>query len=306
MPADLPDGAAYTPVWFLDAQASIGTASTRDGKWLRLLLRTADGSLRELRRLSLGSDSSFPAITSSGQVVVWAESEGARNPRLWMVDLRDGKAPTLITADTGAARFYQSQFDLVVADGQLHWVAAAGVSTEIRSVALTGGPVQVTKESASWQLSAWPWLVDGVTSASGSTMLKNLVTGRDVAVAATSRAVSNCSPTWCRAVSLTSDGYSRIDVMHPDGTARRKVAQGPVETAVADVAVLDRFEIFAQTGGNADLTGNAQLLIYDIIGRRTVEVSPDAANVVYRGGVLCWSTGNLDLFLRHALDLRTI
>jgi hypothetical protein len=307
VPADLPDGTAYTPVWFLDAHTSIGTAPSRDGHWLRLMVRKADGSLRQLRRLSTRDDPAFPAITVSGDAVVWAEAHGDRPSHLWTVNLRDGRAPRQVTADTGQARFYQSDYDLVIADGRVRWVAGADNDvTEVRSVPLTGGRVQVTAQTGTWQLSVWPWLVDGLTSASGASTLRNVVTGRNLAVSPSRTAVTNCSPHWCRVVSLTGDGFPRIDLMRPDGTDRRRVAEGLVETAVTDVGTLDRFEVYAQTGGNADLTGNVQLMVYDIAGRRTVQVSPDAANVVYRGGVLWWSTGSRQLFLRHSLDLRTV
>ncbi|MFY1692910.1 hypothetical protein [Plantactinospora sp. WMMB782] len=306
VPADLPDGTSYTPAWFLGARTSIGTARSRDGAYLRLLVHQADGSLRQLRRLPTRDAPSIAAVTVSGEVVVWAEGRGNRSPQLWAVNLRDGRPPWLVTVDTGEARFYQSEYDLVIADGRVRWVATADNDvTEVRSVALTGGRVQITVETGTWQLSAWPWLVDGATSVSGSTKLRNVVTRRDVAVSPSHRAVTNCSPRWCRVVSLTGDGY-RIDLMNPDGTDRRRVAEGSVETAVTDVGALDRFDVYAELGGNGDLTGSVRLLVYDIARRRPVEVSPAAADVVYRGGVLWWSTGNQELFLRHSLDLRTV
>ncbi|MFG1608118.1 hypothetical protein [Actinoplanes sp. NPDC049265] len=306
LPATLPDGTAYTPAWFVDARTSIGTAPSRDGAFLRLLLRRSDGSLRQLRRLPVRGNPSFTAVTAAGDVAAWAEGDGGLRPQLWAVNLRDGRPPRRVTADMGEARFYLSEYDLVIADGRVRWVAAGGGNekTEVRSVALTGGAVRVEAQPGTWQLSAWPWMVDGVTSGGGATTLKNLATGGAVAVPADPRAVTNCGPHWCRAVSLTEDG-ARIDLMRPDGTSRREVAEGPVETVVADVGPLDRFEVFAETGGNADFSGNVRLMIYDIAGRRAVQVSPDAANVGYRGGVLWWSTGTQDVFLRHSLDLRT-
>ncbi|MFD0523617.1 hypothetical protein [Paractinoplanes durhamensis] len=306
LPADLPDGTAFTPDWFVDASTSIGTALSKDGKALRLLIRGTGGALRQFRQLPISGDVSFPAVTVSGDDVVWAEGHGNRSPQLWTAGLRDSRPPRQITGDTGDARFYQSEHDLLVADGRVHWVAAAANDgTEVRSVLLAGGPVEVTPQAGTWQLSAWPWLVDGVTSAAGATTLRNLTTGQDVAVPRNDRAVTNCSPTWCRVVSLTKDGV-KIELVHPDGGNRQEVAEGTPETAITDVGVLDRFEVYALTGGNADLTGNAGLLIYDLKHKQTVEVSPDAANVVYRGGVLSWSTGTQDLFLRHSLDLRTV
>lgn len=304
VPALLPDGTAYTPAWFLDARTSIGTAPSRDGAFLRLLIRKPDGSLRQLRRLPTRDNPSFSAVTGSGEVVAWAEGDGDLSPELWTIDLRDGRPARRLAADMGEARFYLSEYDLAIADGRVRWVAARNEVTEARSVALTGGPQQIEAEPGTWQFSAWPWLVDGVTSGSGATTLRNIVTAQDVAVSADPRAVTNCSPRWCRAVSLTENG-ARIELMHPDGTNRRKVAEGQVETIVADVGVLDRFEIYAETGGNADFTGNARLLAYDIAGRRTIQISPEAADVEYRGGVLWWSTGTRELFLRHSLDLRT-
>jgi hypothetical protein len=75
---------------------------------------------------------------------------------------------------------------------------------------------------------------------------------------------------------------------------------------VADVAVLDRFEVLSQQTAVSDLTGHIQLLIYDVTARSTVEISPDAFDVSYRAGVLWWSTGTQQSFLRHAVDLRTV
>ena len=37
-----------------------------------------------------------------------------------------------------------------------------------------------------------------------------------------------------------------------------------------------------------------------------VEISPDATDVTYKSGVLWWSTGSQDEFVRHSLDLRTV
>jgi hypothetical protein len=94
--------------------------------------------------------------------------------------------------------------------------------------------------------------------------------------------------------------------MHPDGSARVDVAGDTAATEITDVAPLGRFQVFVTIGANSELTGNAELLIYEIKTRRTVQVSPDAGQIAYRNGVLSWSTGNLETFVRHSLDLRTI
>jgi len=306
LPADLADGAAYEPGMFFDARASVGSAQTRDGKSLRLVLRHSDGSVRELRRLPLGQDPSFQSPTAAGDTLVWVESTRG-HLRLWAAGLKDTRPPRQLTADTGDLRSYQSQYDLVVAGGRVHWVAAGpGDTTEIRSVALAGGAVDIQQRAGAWALSAWPWLVDGAAAASGTSRLHDLATGQDQAVPAGGRAVTACSPVWCRVVSLARDGSTRIELVRPDGSGRRQIAGGTASTVIFDVAVLDRFELFAQISATSDLTGNAELLAYDITTGRTVEISPEAGSVSYRAGVLWWSTGTQGSFLRHALDLRTV
>jgi hypothetical protein len=94
--------------------------------------------------------------------------------------------------------------------------------------------------------------------------------------------------------------------MHPDGTARRRIAGGTATTVIADVAPLDRFDILAEQGPTSDLTGNVELVAVEIATHRTIEISPDAGRISYRDGVLWWSTGNLDTFVWHSIDLRTI
>jgi hypothetical protein len=46
--------------------------------------------------------------------------------------------------------------------------------------------------------------------------------------------------------------------------------------------------------------------VYDIAVHHTIQISPEAGDVSYRAGVLWWSTGNPNLFLRHTVDLRTV
>lgn len=305
-PSKLPDGSEFSPALFLDARTSIGTTQSADSKVLRLVLRDADGKLVELRRVAAEHRSPFAAVTATGNTLVWVEGISGKQ-QLWTADRRDPKTARLLTADVGAMQFYDSEHDLVIADGQVHWASSGfGDETEFRSVALTGGPVTVRKEKGTWGLSAWPWAVDGQTSARGATTLRDLSTGRSIAVPSADRTVTACSVTWCQMVSINDDGYSRIDLSHPDGSAKRKVLEGNVATAITDVAVLDRFEVLAKVTSASELSGNQQLLIYDLTNRHLVMVSPDAGNIAYRAGVLWWSTGDQSSFVRNSLDLRTI
>jgi hypothetical protein len=298
LPATLPDGAAYQPLFFLDAATSVGTAPRKDQ--LRLLVRT-EARVRVLR--SLPGDGSFQAVTGSGTTLAWIENTGG-GLALWT---SDASGVRRVTTDVGKFRSYRSENDLVLADGQARWVAVdESGTTEVRSVALTGGPVSVRSLPGSWRLAGWPWLVDGVTDTRGAGALRNAETGEQRPVTRTAQAATDCSPEYCRVVSIDDDGWSRIELMRPDGSERSTIAEGDVNTAVVDVAPLGRFEIWVRIGTNSELTGNAELLVHEIATNRTVQISPDAGQITYRGGVLWWTAGSLSTFVRHSLDLRTI
>ena len=308
VPGNLRDGPIYHPGIFLDARTSVGTAPSPDGAAERLLLRNADGTVRELRRRPLPSSPEFGTFAVSGDDLVWTESADGAEPEIWTAKTTGGPARRL-TGDTGNAVFFGSQWDLVLADGRVHWAAAAPAgeqATEIRSVALTGGAVAVRQEPGAWALTAWPWLTDGGGDQSGTTRLRNMAANRDTPVASTGTELVTCAVVWCRVLVMNGDGLARIDLMHPDGSARRRVAGSAAGAAVPDVAVLDRFEILSETGPDSDLTGTAGLLVYDIRAGRTVDLSPAVDGVFSRNGVLWWATGDQDSLVWHTVDLRTV
>ncbi|MET0426463.1 MAG: hypothetical protein ABW046_21525 [Actinoplanes sp.] len=300
LPAGLPDGPLFTPLLFLDATTAVGTAPTASGADQRLVVRSAAG-LRELRRLSLADNPQITAITATADEILWAEStDRDATAGIWTAARSTGPARRL-TGDTGNAVFFGTEYDLVVAGHRVHWAADAGnAGTEIRSVALTGGPVQKRVEAGEWALTAWPWLVE-----EGSTRLRNMQTARDTEVAVTGPEVVTCDPGNCRGVALGEGDEARIDVFRPDGATRRQIASGTAQAAVADVAALDRFVILTEPRPDSDLTGTAGLTVYDLWTSRTIEVAPEAAGVFTRNGVLWWSTGDDDITW-HILDLRTV
>ena len=307
LPGNLPDGPIYHPGIFLDARTSVGTAPTPDGESERLLVRGADAVIRELRRRPLATNPEFGAFAVSGDDLAWTESADGTKTQIWTAKTTGGPARRLAT-DTGNAVFFGSQWDLVLADGRVHWAAAAPEGeevTEIRSVPLTGGPVTVREEPGTWALTAWPWLTDGGGDQAGTTRLRNLVANRDTPVESTGAELITCAAAWCRVLVMNGDGLARIDLMHPDGSARRRIAGSTASAAIVDVAVLDRFEILSETGPDSDLTGTAGLLVYDIRTGRTVDISPAVDGAFSRGGVLWWATGDQDNLIWHALDLRT-
>jgi hypothetical protein len=268
---------------------------------VRLLVRDGSGGLRLLRQVPLDGNPQFEVVTATADRIVWTESTD-RQPRvrIWTADRAGGPA-RLLTADTGDAIFYGNQYDLVVADGQVHWAAAHGDrETEIRSVALTGGPVRVRTEPGKWAMSAWPWLVDETEG-----RLRNMAANRDTTVVSSGPETVSCGPVWCRAMVMNGDGLARIDLMHPDGSARRRIAGGGAQSAVTDVAVLDRFEVLAEPAPDADVTGTATLLVYDLATGATVELASAVDGAFTGGGMLWWSTGDDDTITWHTLDLRT-
>jgi len=313
LPAEVTDGPAYTPVFFLDARESVGTSPSPDGTQLRLLLRAADGTIRELRRLPIAGTPQYGGFTLSGDEFAWAEStadeRGQGRTELWATNLRSDQPARRLTADTGDVVFFNSQYDMVIDKGRLHWASVAPgtePATELRSVALAGGPVAVRTEPGAWAMSAAPWLVSAGSGESGPVQLRNLEARKIIDVDAAGTELVTCSPVWCRVLVLSGSGPGLIELMRPDGSDRRRVADGAATASVIDVAILDRFEVLSLADAQRTATGNQQLLLYDLDSRRTVVVAEGVGMVLCRGGVLWWSTGASDTTGWHTLDLRNL
>jgi hypothetical protein len=310
VPATLADGTAYTPLYFLDAKTSIGSAPAKDGSALRLLYRDAKGSLRQLRRVPQKQNPSFGNVVVSGNTAAWLEGTGSGRTQVWAIDLKDGHPARLVTPDTGQVVLHDSEFDLSIAAGRLYWIATDNTQAngvQVRSVPLTGGAVQTRTETGSWQLSTWPYLVNGVAEPDGTTLLRNLVTGKDTPVKhASGLQTTNCSPAWCQVVTFAHDGANHIELRHLDGSGRIWIPGSAMQSAIADVTPLEKFAVLAQIDGNVELTRNRALFVFQIATHQIVELSLDAATVTYRNGVLWWSNGGAQTTIWHTLDLRTV
>ncbi|GAA3212224.1 hypothetical protein GCM10010532_037370 [Dactylosporangium siamense] len=315
LPGVLPDGAPYTPWLFLDASTSIGVAPTPDGAAQRVVARTADG-VRELHRVAKDRYPNFLGFTGAGDTVFWGESVAdPAETRIWRASVR-GAAPTAsLTADTGEIVFFNSQYDLLMHDGRLYW-AAVGVSaeqpvTEIRSVPMSGGPTTVRPVDGAYQLLVWPWLHSAEGTGTGAGQggpleVRNLDTGRRITVPASPSEYIGCSPTWCRSIVTTgTDGSTRYDMIRSDGSDRRRVGGSAFSAAVADVALLDRFEPVLQMTGSAPDT-RQRLVLYDLTNARLVTVAENVRQVLARQRVLWWSTGDQQHETWHSLDLGTL
>ena len=308
MAGSVPDGPSYQPVWFLSATESIGTAPTPDASAQRLMRRAADGTVTELHREPLSRNPAYGGFTASADTFAFSVSIADGGTTLYALPLTGGGEARRLTADTGDIVFFNSQYDMVIADGRLHWVAVAAgdePATELRSVALTGGAVRKTTQQGAWARAAWPYLVSA-TNQLGPVQVRNLATNRVTEVATGGTELATCSSAWCRVLVLAGDAPARTDLMRPDGTDRRRVIGGDGNAATVDVAILDRFEIVSAAGADNGTTSSQQLFVHDLTTKETVQVATGVGVVICRGGILWWSTGDVDDTVWHTLDLRTI
>jgi hypothetical protein len=307
-PGTLADGTQYTPGLYADAKTSIGVAPTPDGTAQRVLVRSGD-RVREVLRVGTSRYPRFLGFTASGPDVYFVESTATTTEplahRLWRVTLAGDAAAVPLTADTGDGEFSGSEYDLVVQGDRLYWAAAApgGTGTEVRSVPTAGGAVTVTALDGAYELSAWPWVQTSATARqNGRQELRDLQTGRRITILKSPAETVDCGPLWCRAIVNTS-GDTRYDLMHPDGTARRRVGGVDTFPAAAGVALLDRFEVVLQTGTRSAFDSSHAVALYDVTTGRLVTVTGDADQVQARGHLLWWSTGDRQHAIWHALDL---
>jgi hypothetical protein len=302
----LSDGTAYQPRLFLTVNDSVGVAVTPDGSAWRVLTRV-DGKVTELQRVPATDAPQFDAFAVSGDTVVWSESSAKAGAdvrtTLYRSNWRTGAKATVITPNTGDASFFGNAYDLVVRDGKVYWTAAAaGSGTEIRSVALTGGTVATTRLAGTFGLTAPPWAVTASPAQGKPVELVNLTTNQKLTVSVAPSETATCGPTWCRVAVLGEGGLVRLELEHPDGSQRRRIA-GPEATPTIDqAALLDRFvPLKTDVPG-----GGAGLSLYDIDTGRTSLVAIGVANVAGAAGLLWWSTGSGTSVAWSALDLSAV
>lgn len=304
----LPDGTAYLAWLYVTADVSVGTAPTPDNSAQRVLLRVGNGAPRELRRVTAKRYPQFLGFIADGDDVYWAEVtasvDGPSETRIVRASWKSPGTPTTLTTDTGAAVFFNSQYDLVVADGAVHWVSMAPTDeaiTELRSVPIGGGKVTTRRINGGYGLSTWPWL-QSASGSNGPVELLNSVTGQKIQVPVAATEQVACTPAWCRSmVSGPSGAVARFDLMRPDGTDRRRIAGPTGSAATSDVGFLDRFEVL--TDGDS---AKQNLILYDIQARKSTTVAEQVGMVLARGGMLWWSTGQQEVTQWHALDLRSL
>ncbi|NUT97175.1 MAG: hypothetical protein HOY78_34655, partial [Saccharothrix sp.] len=202
-----------------------------------------------------------------------------------------------VTEDTGRVVLLESQYDLVVHDGRASWATVAGEDTEVRTVPLAGGPISTVVLRGPYSLTAWPWATAAEIEAAGSSRLADLRTGEVTTVRGEGVEQVDCTPAWCRVQVLRQSGTARLDLMHPDGSARRRVGGREVRSAVVDVVLLDRFAVVV----DGDV-----LALYDTAGDRKADLTKGFGTVLARDSFVWWSTGDNTELTWHVLDLRTL
>jgi hypothetical protein len=290
VPATLPDGTGYTPGLIVSAAVSVGYA-TRPGSQHTTLGVLADRRLRPLQELTPGIGDGVAALTADAGRVYWLRGT-IGSSSLWSADLSGGPVRQLVP-DAGAVATHSSQYDLQIADGQLHWTVAVPGATELRSVPLNGGTVHTSTVTGTYAPVTWPWLA-------GPGTLLNPVTGERLATPTGGQVA--CSRVWCR----VTNGADAVVLQRPGGDGRRIVPASTGTPALADVALLDRFVVLtAPTSSNPD-SAVFRLVLYDLATGRPVTAAPAVGQVVGASPWLCWATGDQETLAWHALDLRTL
>jgi hypothetical protein len=163
---------------------------------------------------------------------------------------------------------------------------------------MTGGQVSSRRVDGEYLLTSTPWATTLPGGPGSAVTLLNLVTNERRTVQPGPDEVAVCDATWCRVTVTGSGGLLGIDLMHPDGADRRRIA-GPEGTPTGgDVTLLGRYVPLA-----IDRADGVGLSVYDLTTGQTQVVAQRAANVGGRGGVLWWSTGVGPETTWHALDL---
>ncbi|EME63438.1 hypothetical protein [Amycolatopsis decaplanina] len=284
-------GPPYTPLAYLDSETSAGVARASDS--IRLTLGD-----RVLREVPLPGSPRF-VLAVSPEALVWLElSDITGTGALWRAGPR-GENPVLVTADTGRVVLQDSQYDLVVHEDQAGWVAVRGDATEVRTVALSGGPVNRTPLPGDFALTAWPFATSAAVEQAGPSELVDLRDGRVARVGGQNVELVDCTPSWCRVQVLRQSGTARFDLMKPDGSERRRVGGKGIRPAFGDVVVLDRYAVVVDDDRGV-------LALYDTATGRMADLAAEFGTVLARGPYVWWSEGENEALTWRSLDLRTL
>jgi hypothetical protein len=315
-PALLADGSSYVPLDVLDPGHSVGLATSADLTAVSVVVRTGDARARVLRTLRGANRPTVVALTVVNGQIFWLETatvaEGGHATALWRADLASVDGPaTQLAADASDVLYYGSTYDLQVADGRVYWVAAVGADrkvSEVRSVPLAGGPVTVRRLDGLYALTVWPWVTSSAGTRPGDVALLNVNDGERRTVRAGPNEILTCSPNWCRVTTLIDRGKElTFEAERVNGRERQRIGDTALTPQLADVALVDRFEVMA-SAASANAAGLTQRLwLHDLKQQRAVLLDETASPAVAaRGDYLWWSAGDNEAITWQVLDLRTL
>jgi hypothetical protein len=301
----LTDGSSYTPRLYLAADTSAGVATAPDGT-IRVVLARAAGKVTQLHSRPAADNAQVNGFAGDGATVVWMETvnrSGAQPATsLWRATWSGDGAAVQVTSYVTDPVFAGYGTDVTLGGGLVQWTVAEGDNaTEVWSVPVGGGEPSYRWIDGEYRLSTSPWLVSANSGPGSPVTLYNLDTGGQVPLTPGPTEAVICDPTWCR-VTITGDGgLIGIDMMHPDGSQRRRIAGSKSTPTIADPTLLGRYVPLA-----TDRVDGVGLEVYDLTTGQTQLVADHASGVAGRGGVLWWSTGVGAALAWHALDLATL
>jgi hypothetical protein len=303
----LADGADYVPRLYLTPDTSAGIATSADGG-VRVVLTRAGGSVTQLRNHPAGDHAQVNGFAVDGDTLVWMETvtrAGYQSATsLWRTTWTSNAAAVQVTSSTGDVTFAGFSTDVSIGGGSVRWTADDAnnpQATQLWSVPVGGGGSGYQTIDGEYRLSTSPWLVSANSGPGSPVRLYNPDTGATVPVTTGPGDAAVCDPTWCRVTVSDAAGLVGIDMMHPDGSARQRIASSQSTPTVADPALLSRYVPLA-----TDRPDGVGLELYDLTSGHTQLLAMHAGNVAGRGGVLWWSTGLGTALTWHALDLATL
>jgi hypothetical protein len=311
LPATLPDGTTFTPAAVLDPHSVVVQIADADPDTASLaLLDPADpASPRRLDQIPIAGGGSFDAVAVDGGFVYWmssvADDQGGSRSTLRRADAAGHAA--VLTTDTGHATFTGSTHDLQVADGRVWWTATRGTTvptTDLRSVALSGGTVDVRPLDGTFHLTGWPWAADDGIGGQPVIQL-NLATGERRTFKEPAGQDVYCAAVWCRTVVSTSQS-AVVTLRRTDGTGDtgRINADGEVPLFV-DVAALDRFEFLSAPISTQAASASERISVYDLAAGRRLSIAVATAEGL-AGTWMWWATGDNETMTWHLLDLSAV
>jgi hypothetical protein len=299
------DGSMFRPSLAVTPRATVGVATNSDGSAAALVVNSPDGRSRALQKVPGGL---FQGVTFAGGRLYWMlttpKVNGRSDVALWSASL-DGGPAAPVTSDVGLPLLPGSGQDIQVVAGRLYWTALAPGTgsadpprgpTQVRSVALTGGAVEIRTVTGVWVISAWPWLV-APTDAGAPAGRYNLQTGTTEVVAVPpGYQRMTCGSTWCLA-----SGDPGVEVLRPDGSDPHQIGGSDARPVTAAVTLVDRYVPMLISGD-----AGQRLMLYDLGTRQSALVARDVTDTATDGRYLWWATGDHETLSWHGVDVSAL